>query len=111
MEVAVDAVVTVGVTVEVRTTFVASGLRWNQNTNTATRPVNMMAARNAAGMKAGVENRLLGLGLVRGAPHIRHSLALRETLAPQVGQNLLSSAILARFHPQGVQEIVSVLLR
>jgi hypothetical protein len=67
----------------------------------------MMIAKKVAGMKTGIEIRLLGLGLWREAPHIRHTLALRETLAPQVGQCLLSSAILARFHCQFLQRSIA----
>ena len=66
-----------------------------------------MAAKKAAGMKTGIEIRLLGLDLSREAPHIRHTLALRATLAPQVGQCLFSSAILARFHCQFLQRSIA----
>jgi hypothetical protein len=68
----------------------------------------MTAAKKTAGMKTGIENRLLGWGLLRGAPHSRQTVALRETLAPQVGQNLFSSAILARFHRHCFQGSISV---
>ena len=76
VDVAVAVAVAVGVAVEVGTTLVASGFRGNPNTSRAARPVKIIAAKNAAGTKIGIEIRLPGLGLSRGAPHIRHTLAL-----------------------------------
>ncbi|MCK4449994.1 MAG: hypothetical protein KAX26_05330, partial [Anaerolineae bacterium] len=77
--VAVAVAVAVGVAVEVGTTLVASGFRGNPDTSRAARPVKIIAAKNAAGTKIGIEIRLPGLGLSRGAPHIRHTLALWAT--------------------------------
>jgi len=61
-----------------------------------------MTAKKVAGMKTGIEIRLLGWSF-RGAPQIRQTVALRATRAPQVGQCLFSSAILARFRGQTFQ--------
>jgi hypothetical protein len=97
--VAVAVGVEVLVAVKVGTTLVGSGFRGNPYTSTAAKPVKMMAAKKAAGMKTGIENLLLGLGLSRAAPQIRQTVALKETRAPQIGQCLFSSAILARFLP------------
>lgn len=95
--VGVAVAVAVEVGVEVGATAVGSGLCRNPNTNTAARPVRIMAAKKAAGTKIGIEMRLLCSSLCREAPQIRHSLALRATRLPQAGQCLFSSAILVRF--------------
>ena len=79
VDVAVVVAVAVGDAVEVGTTLVASGFRGSPNTSRAARLARIMVAKNAAGTKIGIENRLPGLGLSRGAPHIRHTLALWAT--------------------------------
>ena len=104
--VAVRVGVAVGVAVAVAVgvggegaTFAAWGFSRKPNTNTAANPISIMAARKPAGTNVGIEIRLLCSGLVRGAPHMRHSLALRATRVPQAGQYLLSSVMLACFFP------------
>ena len=100
VDVAVGIDAAVAVEVEVGATLVGSTFCRNPNTNTAAKPVRIMAAKKAAGTKIGIVIRPLRSSLLREAPHTRHSLALRATRVPQAGQYLFSSVILARFQGQ-----------
>lgn len=101
VDVAVGVDAAVAVEVEVGATLVGSTFCRNPNTNTAAKPVRIMAAKKAAGTKIGIVIRPLRSSLLREAPHTRHSLALRATRVPQAGQYLFSSVILLnRIRPE-----------